>query len=240
MSDTVVGADPGYAAPREQPPSSIVGPWAWARANLFGSWWSTAVTLVLGYLILRLVFEIISWGLIHAVWEVPYNQQGVADTTACQNAKGIGACWAIIRDKYRLILFGRFPYDEQWRPAICVALFIGLYVVSAMRRFWRKELALIWIATLVGIFVLMWGGVLGHRGLLGRPAIDLDPRDIRPGLCLSACRAGRTWAPFDQAARSEVPLRVICGADPRRSSGRSPVYGQCDVPAVHARGRQYR
>jgi general L-amino acid transport system permease protein len=30
-----------------------------------------------------------------------------------------------------------------------------------MRRFWRKELALIWIATLVGIFVLMWGGVLG-------------------------------------------------------------------------------
>jgi len=116
---------------------------------------------VLGYLILRLVFEIISWGLIHAVWEVPYNQQGVADTTACQNAKGIGACWAIIRDKYRLILFGRFPYDEQWRPAICVALFIGLYVVSAMRRFWRKELALIWIATLVGIFVLMWGGVLG-------------------------------------------------------------------------------
>jgi general L-amino acid transport system permease protein len=92
---------------------------------------------------------------------VPYNQQGVADTTACQNAKGIGACWAIIRDKYRLILFGRFPYDEQWRPAICVALFIGLYVVSAMRRFWRKELALIWIATLVGIFVLMWGGVLG-------------------------------------------------------------------------------
>src|SRR6201993_4933491 len=57
----------------------------------------------------------------------------------------------------------------------------------------------------------------GHRGLLGRPAIDLDPRDIRPGLCLSACRAGRTWAPFDQAARSEVPLRVICGADPRRS-----------------------
>ena len=27
-------------------------------------------------------------------------------------------------------------------------LFIGLYVVSAMRRFWRKELALIWIGTL--------------------------------------------------------------------------------------------
>ena len=32
-----------------------------------------------------------------------------------------------------------------------------------MRRFWRKELALIWIAALVVIGVLMWGGVLGLR-----------------------------------------------------------------------------
>ena len=42
-----------------------------------------------------------------------------------------------------------------------VLLFIGLYVVSAMRRFWRKELALIWVGTLAVIGVLMWGGVLG-------------------------------------------------------------------------------
>ena len=160
MSDTIATTDPRFVTPREQP-SSIVGPWAWARTNLFGSWLSTAVTLVLGYLVLRFAIGFISWALINAVWKVPYNQQGVADTTACQIAKGIGACWAIIRDKYRLILFGRFPYDEQWRPAICVALFIGLYVVSALRRFWRKELVLIWIATLAVIFVLMWGGVFG-------------------------------------------------------------------------------
>jgi general L-amino acid transport system permease protein len=40
-------------------------------------------------------------------------------------------------------------------------VFVGLYIVSAMRRFWRKELALIWIAALTTIGVLMWGGVLG-------------------------------------------------------------------------------
>ena len=34
-------------------------------------------------------------------------------------------------------------------------------MVSANRRFWRKELALIWVATLVVIGVLMWGGVFG-------------------------------------------------------------------------------
>ena len=67
----------------------------------------------------------------------------------------------MIGDKYRFILFGRYPYTEQWRPAICVALFVGLYAISAWRRFWRKELLLIWLATLVAIGVLMWGGVFG-------------------------------------------------------------------------------
>jgi len=116
---------------------------------------------VLGYLILRAGFAFIDWALVHAIWSVPYSADGIANTAVCQNAKGTGACWAIIADKYRLILFGRYPYDEQWRPAICVLLFIGLYVVSAMRRFWRKELALIWVGTLVVIGILMWGGVPG-------------------------------------------------------------------------------
>ena len=146
MSQSVI-AQPGFTAARERPPSSVAGPWAWARANLFGSWWSTAVSLVLGYVILRVAVGFIGWALINAVWSVPYNAQGVADTGPCLKMQGIGACWAIIGDKYRLILFGRYPYAEQWRPALCVALFIGLYVVSAMRRFWRKELALIWVGT---------------------------------------------------------------------------------------------
>ena len=113
----------------------------------------------------------------------PTAPSGIADTAICQNAKGIGACWAVIADKYRLILFGRYPYDEQWRPAIVVLLFIGLYVVSAMRRFWRKELALLWIATLTVVGLLMWGGVLGltevSRGFLGRTADHPDPGDLR-------------------------------------------------------------
>jgi general L-amino acid transport system permease protein len=161
MSHTTLTAGTLPTVAREQPPPGVVGPWAWAKTNLFNSWLSTAVTLALGYLILRIGVAFISWALVNAIWSVPYNAQGVADTSVCQNMKGIGACWAIIPDKYRLILFGRYPYDEQWRPAICVVLFIGLYVVSAMRRFWRKELALIWVGTLTIIGILMWGGVLG-------------------------------------------------------------------------------
>ena len=160
MSETAATASADYRPTREGPPAGLVGPWAWARANLFNSWFSTAMTLVLVYLIGRFVISFVEWAFVNAIWAVPYNN-GRPDTSVCQNAKGLGACWAIIPDKYRLILFGRYPYEEQWRPAICVLLFIGLYAVSAMRRFWRKELALIWIVTLVVIGILMWGGILG-------------------------------------------------------------------------------
>jgi general L-amino acid transport system permease protein len=146
---------------REQAKVDAVSPWAWARVNLFGSVWSTAVTLALGYIILRVVLSLVEWGLVHAVWTVPYGPTGIADTAICQNVKGVGACWAVLGDKYRLILFGRYPYDEQWRPAVVVLLFIGLYVVSGMRRFWRKELVLVWIATLTVVGILMWGGIFG-------------------------------------------------------------------------------
>jgi general L-amino acid transport system permease protein len=146
---------------RSQTQVAALGPWAWLRANLLSSWWSTAITLALGYVIVRILFSLFEWGVVHAIWTVPYNATGIPDTSVCQNNKGTGACWAVLVDKYRLILFGRYPYDEQWRPAIVVLLFIGLYVVSAMRRFWRKELVLIWVATLAVVGVLMWGGIFG-------------------------------------------------------------------------------
>lgn len=126
------------ATPSREAPTSLVGPIAWLRANLFSSWVSTAITLALGYLIARFVLSFVDWAFVHAIWGVPYSPQGQPDTTACHNAKGIGACWAIISDKYRLILFGRFPFAEQWRPAVVVLLFIGLYIFSAFRSVWRK------------------------------------------------------------------------------------------------------
>ena len=160
MSQSVITGATTYRSVPKAPSAGVWGIWAWARANLFSSWLSTAVTLALIYMIGRFLLGFFEWGFLHAVWTVPY-LNGRPDTSACQNAHGFGACWAIIPDKYRLILFGRYPYEEQWRPALCVLLFIGLYIVSAMRRFWRKELILVWVATLSVIGWLMWGGVLG-------------------------------------------------------------------------------
>ncbi|MCB4820334.1 amino acid ABC transporter permease [Roseicella aerolata] len=158
MSDltlTTAAATSPEAAPRT-PPASQIGLRGWLRANLFSSWINTAVTLVLAYLIIRWTIGFIEWGVINAIWSVPENQ-----TQACRDLRGVGACWAVITEKHRFILFGTYPYEEHWRPALVCLLFVGLYVVSAMRRFWRWELALVWVATLAVIGVLMWGGVLG-------------------------------------------------------------------------------
>ena len=148
---------------RERPPSSVYGPMAWLRTNLFNGWLSSAVTILFAYLIVRSAIGFIDWGFLNAVWTVPTLPNGNPDPASCRALRGVGACWAAVGDKWRFILFGRYPYDEQWRSAICVALFIGLYVVSANRRFWRKELVYIWIAVLALIGLLMWGGVLGLR-----------------------------------------------------------------------------
>ena len=67
----------------------------------------------------------------------------------------------MIPEKLRFILFGTYPFDQQWRPALAVLVFIALFFVSSRRWAWRKELALVWAGALALIGLLMWGGIPG-------------------------------------------------------------------------------
>jgi len=160
MSDITLGQTPASTAPRSAPPVAATGAMAWARANLFNSWLSTAVTLLLAYLIIRYSISFVEWAFFNAIWQVPV-VNGQAQTAACREIKGVGACWAVITEKHRFILFGTYPYDEHWRPLLVCFLFVGLYVISAMRRFWNWRLVPIWVGTLTLIGILMWGGLFG-------------------------------------------------------------------------------
>ena len=128
----------------------------WAKTNLFSSWISTAVTLVLAYLLLKLLFGVLSWSLFNAVWTV----QGT-NTQPCQDVKGIGACWALITEKHRFILFGTYPFQQHWRPTLVILIFLALYGASTIRALWDYRLAIIWLAGMLAIGILMWGGILG-------------------------------------------------------------------------------
>ena len=147
-------------APRLAPALSV-GWLGWVRANLFSSWLNSLVTIALAYFIVKYAIGFVDWAFVHAIWSVPNDAAGRPDTSSCRDNKGLGACWAVINEKHRFMLFGTYPFEQHWRPAVVCVLFVGLYIVSAMRRFWRWELALIWAAVLTVIAVLMWGGMLG-------------------------------------------------------------------------------
>lgn len=133
-------------------PTRTHGLLPWMRANLFGNWQTSAGTLVLGGLLLWMVPHILGWALFTAAW--------APNADACR-VDGVGACWGVIAEKYRLILFGRYPFEEQWRPLVATLLMVALIVASCARPFWKPWLAVLWIAVLGTFFSIMFGGVLG-------------------------------------------------------------------------------
>jgi len=109
------------------------------------------LSAVIGLVIAFLAWKFIDWALLHAVWQ--------PDAKACRAAQG--ACWGFIAEKHRFILFGTYPYEQHWRPALACVILISMWAVSAIRLFWRWWLALPWVVALSVISTLMWGGVFG-------------------------------------------------------------------------------
>ena len=139
--------------PNRAPPRAVRGALAWLRANLFDGWRNTLATLVVLAVLAAALPPLLTWALFNAVFP--------ADNAACRAAAEIGACWGVVAEKYRLILFGRYPYAQQWRPLLACVLLIGLLVASCYRPFWRRGLLLAWLLVLAAFFTLMFGGVLG-------------------------------------------------------------------------------
>ena len=125
----------------------------WARRNLFSSWPNGLATLAILACAWMAVPPFLQWAVVNAVW--------TGDAQACRAAKGVGACWAFIVEKHRFILFGTYPFEQQWRPALGILVLFTLYAASALRACWRPALAAAWAAGLGAVSLLMWGGVAG-------------------------------------------------------------------------------
>ena len=125
---------------------------SWLRRNLFSSWPSALATLAILALAARWLPPFLDWAIVDAVWRAP-------DPRTCREARG--ACWAFVAEKHRFILFGTYPYEQHWRPALATVVLLCLWVFSSFARFWRWWLGAVWAAGLALIAVLMWGGVAG-------------------------------------------------------------------------------
>ncbi|MBS0312857.1 MAG: amino acid ABC transporter permease [Burkholderiales bacterium] len=148
MADTIIF----QSLPPRPAPVRTEGLVPWIRSNLFGSVPSAIATLIIGGVLFYFLPKLLNWAVFTATV--------VPNVDACR-ADGAGACWGVIAEKYRLILFGRYPFEEQWRPLVATLLLIALIVASCTRAFWSKWLAVLWVIVLAVYFVVMAGGVLG-------------------------------------------------------------------------------
>lgn len=122
------------------------------RKELWGSPLRALFTLAVTLVIAWAGFHAFDWAVLHAVFR--------PDAEACRAVRH-GACWGVIAEKWRPILFGRYPYEDQWRPAIAVTVLSLATMLSAWPRSWRWWLLPLWGVVLMLFAVLMRGGLLG-------------------------------------------------------------------------------
>src|SRR5689334_18310392 len=133
------------SAPPPQP-----GVFERARVRLFYSPGASLLTLALAALLLWALWGAFGWGVLRAV--------AAPDFAACKAAEH-GACWGFVAEKWRLILFGRYPYEQQWRPALATGAVLAMLMASALPVFWSRRgaraLAAGWLVALAVFFMLM-------------------------------------------------------------------------------------
>ena len=147
--------------PRRPPPPPGLA--ARLRESLFSHWLSgTATVLILALLAWGLP-RLLDWALWQAVW--------TPDPEACQAARGEGACWGVVVEKHRLILFGRYPFEQQWRPSAALALWALLGVWSVLRGGRAGAGRVLGIAWAMGLTA---GVLLMRGGFAGLPLVSTD------------------------------------------------------------------
>lgn len=134
-----------------KPPVTEVGVIGWIKANLFNGWFNSLLTIVTLLFLWYVVPPLFRWAFLDAAFHTL--------PAGCREADG--ACWSVITQNLRFILFGFYPYAEQWRPLLAMLLLFGLLFYSRDRRHWSKKLIYAWIAGLVLMGLLMRGGVFG-------------------------------------------------------------------------------
>ncbi len=165
-----------------------------------------ALTIAIVGVIALTVPPFLNWAIAHATWA------GVSRKACAPD----GACWAFIRARLPLFVYGRYPEPERWRVDLA---FVLLILVGAPALFARRRQGL-WLAALL-LVVPPAGGVLLAGGVLGMPAVSTNEWG---GLMLNvvltfATIVGRVAARGRAGLRPPLRrCRCCAGARPRSSN----------------------
>jgi general L-amino acid transport system permease protein len=140
---------------------------------------SVAVSAVFWLALAWLAWRLLDWPVLKAVFR--------PDEAACHALERTGACWGVITEKIRPLLFGRYLHDEQWRPLVATLLMLS----GAAALLWRPwALSLRWLAGGSALLTVAVGALM-HGGFAGLVVV---PSDQWGGLPLTLIIAGLTMA----------------------------------------------
>lgn len=135
------------------PPSTRMGPFNWVHKNFFATWYDAVFSIIFAVLIYMSLNALIGWAFLDAIWRVENKDQCTYDA---------GACWAVIESRGRLILFGLYPYEEQWRSTIACLVVILTIALSCWPVFWSiRRIPALWVTGFAIFVLLMRGGFAG-------------------------------------------------------------------------------
>lgn len=147
------------------PPITQAGPIAWARSNLFSSIGNTITTIIIALALAYVLPGLWNWAVADAVLTTKpsahswFGFEFAPNAEACRAAGG--ACWDFIAEKFRVIVFGLFPVDEQWRPLVMMATLFVMIGLTVNTSFWGRPLWIAWIIAIPAMYILMQGGIPG-------------------------------------------------------------------------------
>ncbi len=150
--------------PQQTPPTTSIGAVGWARENLFSGWFNTVLTLASLAFIYFLLAGLLPW-LTAPTW-------GAASLTECREilaAEGIGghggACWGVISERWKQLLFGFYPAEEYWRPILAlILLFVAISPVLFADFVSSKVLWFTGLFPFIAVW-LLWGGSLWYPAM---------------------------------------------------------------------------
>lgn len=135
------------------PPPANKGVIAWLQKHFFLTWYDSIFTVIFAVLIFLAAKAFIGWAFLDAIWRVENKDLCTYDA---------GACWAVIESRGRLILFGLYPYEEQWRSTLACLVVIVTIALSCLPRFWSvRHLPILWVVGFAIFVLLMRGGFAG-------------------------------------------------------------------------------
>ncbi|MCS6883000.1 MAG: amino acid ABC transporter permease [Oscillochloridaceae bacterium] len=127
--------------PRTRAPRPNIGALQWLRQNLFSNWWNSLISIVLLFLVFQALSALLRW------------------TVTTEG-------WIAVTSNVRLLMVGRYPPDQLWRPELVAALVAVLLGLSG--GVWR------------GIPLVLAGGFSVAMIILGLLSLALPPDQAPP------------------------------------------------------------